>query len=42
MKEKNEQKSDETKKTNVLNIQTDFTVFQLWGELETSDATWFS
>lgn len=42
MKEKNKQKSDETKKTNVLNIQTDFTVFQLRGELETSDATWFS
>ena len=39
MKEKNKQKTDETKKTNVLNTQTNFTVFQLWGELETLDAT---
>lgn len=36
------QKTDETKKTNVLNIQTVFTAFHLQGELETSDTTWLS
>lgn len=42
MKEENKQKTDETKETNVLNIQTEFIKFQLRGELETSDATGFS